>query len=164
MRAQRRYPSLFSKLVVLDVVWTASKRPPQSLRTMGVLLALGLSYQYWAMACWIAAVGIPVIGRAIGDRMFELMLFLMRKALPKTSYANRKAPPTALMCYPYFYFHLEMVSEMLGLRNDHDLRVGATGPNIWEGGPPLLFIHGADKGRRRDSLIYCVIVIWYCSS
>lgn len=144
LRAQHRYPELVSHVVVLDVVWINNKGPKAI--HLPILIVLGLLYQYTAMTCWFLAVGVPFVGRAAGDALFHFFLQQMGK-LPPTSLDCRPGPLSALMCYPYFYHHVETVSELLGLRPTHDKRVGASGPMCWEAGAvPTLFFYGADKG------------------
>lgn len=140
MQLQRRRPDLVERMVVLDVAWSGKPHP------LPKLVAMGLAYQWWAALCWLVAVCVPVIGERVGTAMSRFQLARMGR-LPPTSLSQRPTELTALMNFPYFYYQLEGVLELLGLRRPFDQRHSseATPWCFEDAGAPILFIYGADK-------------------
>ncbi len=66
---------------------------------------------------------------------------------PPSSLAARAQPVTALMNFPYAYYHAEMLLEVAGLRAGFDERLGITAAAAAAAASvPTLFIYAGDKG------------------
>eukprot|EP00518_Triparma_eleuthera_P011948 CAMPEP_0182470906 /NCGR_PEP_ID=MMETSP1319-20130603/19456_1 /TAXON_ID=172717 /ORGANISM="Bolidomonas pacifica, Strain RCC208" /LENGTH=389 /DNA_ID=CAMNT_0024671409 /DNA_START=51 /DNA_END=1217 /DNA_ORIENTATION=+ len=147
MQLQRRYPQLVRKMVVLDVAWVGYKPVPIS-KAAGMLVAMGVAYQYYAIFTWYVSITVPFVGPHLGGWMM-LPFVSSFSQLPRTSYPDRETPINAMMNYPYFYLHLSMFLEGVGLVRGFDDRHGIAGkPPIYGSAEtlPVLFIYGADKG------------------
>ena len=101
MQLQRRYPTLVSHLVVIDVVWPSAQ--PARLSQLPLLVLLGVFYQYWLALSWVIATGVPIVGAALGTAMTRLMMLSMRP--PASSLDARENALSASMNYMYFYYH-----------------------------------------------------------
>jgi hypothetical protein len=73
MQMQRLHPELVERMVVIDVAWTDTKGL-HGAKGVTALVATGLVYQYWLVACFVVAVAVPVVGRALGDAMLNTMI------------------------------------------------------------------------------------------
>jgi pimeloyl-ACP methyl ester carboxylesterase len=87
MQLQRRFPSLISHLVVIDVVWPSAQ--PARLSQLHLLVLLGIIYQYWLILSWVIATGVPLVGAPVGAAMNRLMLLSLRP--PASSLSARKS-------------------------------------------------------------------------
>jgi pimeloyl-ACP methyl ester carboxylesterase len=148
IQVQRRYPHLSDKLVGLDVGWCENRAVPFS-TSLVLTIVMGLAYQWWAIWAWLLAVTVPIVGEPVGTIMLRLQMYsTIGSGLPKTSLQTRKTPLTAYMNYPYFYFHLQLISEGLGLRASFDDRHNITAPRVHdpESDARVLFIYSQDKG------------------
>ena len=113
----------------------------------------GIAYQYYAIFCWYLSISLPYFGPFLGSIFLNPMVSNMA-GLPPTSYASRSTPLSALMNFPYFYFHMSWHLESLGLAAGFDKRHKISRPAIYapEETLPVLFIYGSDKGFKFHSL------------
>jgi len=137
MQLQRRYPTLVSHLVVIDVVWPSAQ--PARLSQLHLLVLLGVLYQYWLALSWVIATGVPIVGAALGTAMTRLMM--LSAGPPASSLDVRKNALSASMNFMYFYHHWITLGEMLGLLPGFDARHGTKDAPV-----PTLFFYAADKG------------------
>ena len=132
---QRKYPHLIRKLVMHDVEVQCYDAKWYSNGLLLPFVFFGWIYQYILASAFLMA-SIPVIGVPIGTMITHIVT--QNQAAPLCQDAKGKHRTTAMMNYPYLWFHWQMCLEMLGLQSSFDQRHNIK-PR--EHGPPTLFIY-----------------------